>query len=90
MAHMQGPQRAFGLRYTPLSLATSLTNHLLSKICLVQFKPWTKIVAPTIFIFLSTHAKYHIAQNFDRVNIDEFDEFPAIHQYFPYQNFPFS
>ena len=23
-------------------------------------------------------------------NIDEFDEFPAIRQYFPYQNFPFS
>ena len=23
-------------------------------------------------------------------NIDEFDEFPAIHQYFPYQNFLFS
>ena len=23
-------------------------------------------------------------------NIDEFDEFPAIHQYFPYQNFPFT
>ena len=22
-------------------------------------------------------------------NIDEFDEFLAIHQYFPYQNFPF-
>ena len=23
-------------------------------------------------------------------NIDEFDEFPTIHQYFPYQNFTFS
>ena len=23
-------------------------------------------------------------------NIDEFDEFPAIRQYFPYQNFSFS
>ena len=23
-------------------------------------------------------------------NIDEFDEFPAIRQYFPYQNFTFS
>ena len=23
-------------------------------------------------------------------NIDEFDEFPAICQYFPYQHFPFS
>ena len=23
-------------------------------------------------------------------NIDEFDEFPVIRQYFPYQNFPFS
>ena len=22
-------------------------------------------------------------------NIDEFDEFPAIRQYFPYQNFPY-
>ena len=27
---------------------------------------------------------------FDGENIDEFDEFPAICQYFPYQNFPFS
>ena len=27
---------------------------------------------------------------FYRENIDEFDEFPAIHQYFPYQNFLFS
>ena len=25
-----------------------------------------------------------------RENIDEFDEFPAIRQYFPYQNFLFS
>ena len=23
-------------------------------------------------------------------NIDEFDKFPGIHQYFPHQNFPFS
>ena len=23
-------------------------------------------------------------------NIDKFDEFPAIHQYYPDQNFPFS
>ena len=30
---------------------------------------------------------YHTMQNFDRGNIDEFYEFPAIHQYFPYQNF---
>ena len=29
-----------------------------------------------------------MAQNFDRGNIDEFDEFPAIRHYFPYQNFP--
>ena len=33
---------------------------------------------------------YRMAQNFDGENIDEFDEFPAIRQYFPYQNFPFS
>ena len=31
-----------------------------------------------------------MAQNLDSGNIDEFDEFPVIHQYFPYQNFPFS
>ena len=35
-------------------------------------------------------AHYRTAQNFDGENIDEFDEFPAICQYFPYQNFPFS
>ena len=33
---------------------------------------------------------YCTAQNFDGGNIDEFDEFPAICQYFHYQNFPFS
>ena len=33
---------------------------------------------------------YRMAQNFDGENIDEFDEFPAIRQYFSYQNFPFS
>ena len=33
---------------------------------------------------------YRTAQNFDRGNTDEFDEFPAIRQYFLYQNFPFS
>ena len=33
---------------------------------------------------------YRTEQNFDGGNIDEFDEFPAIGQYFPYQNFPFS
>ena len=33
---------------------------------------------------------YHTARNFDGENIDEFDEFPAIRQYFPYQNFLFS
>ena len=32
---------------------------------------------------------YRTAQNFDGRNIYEFDEFPAIRQYFPYQNFPF-
>ena len=31
-----------------------------------------------------------MAQNFDGENIDEFDKFLAICQYFPYQNFPFS
>ena len=30
---------------------------------------------------------YHMAQNFDGGNIDEFDEFPAIRQYFPIKIF---
>jgi len=29
-----------------------------------------------------------MAQNFDRGNIDEFDEFLSIRQHFPHQNFP--
>ena len=33
---------------------------------------------------------YRTAQNFNGENIDKFDEFSAIRQYFPYQNFPFS
>ena len=33
---------------------------------------------------------YCTAQNFDGENIDEFDEFPAVRQYFPYQNFSLS
>ena len=33
---------------------------------------------------------YHMVQNFDGENIDGFDEFPTIRQYFPYQNFTFS
>ena len=33
--------------------------------------------------------RYHTAQIFDRENIDEFEEFLAIRQYFPYENFPF-
>ena len=33
---------------------------------------------------------YRMAQNFDGENIDEFDEFSTICQYFPYQNFTFS
>ena len=33
---------------------------------------------------------YRTVQIFDGGNIDEFDKFPAIRQYFPYQNFPFS
>ena len=39
---------------------------------------------------LSKYGYYLTAQNFNGENIDEFDEFPAIRQYFPYQNFPFS
>ena len=31
-----------------------------------------------------------MTHNFDERNIDEFDKFPTIRQYFPYQNFPFS
>ena len=30
-----------------------------------------------------------MAQNFDGENIDKFDKFPAIFQYFPYQIFQF-
>ena len=39
---------------------------------------------------MSEYALYRMAQNFDGENIDEFVEFPAIRQYFPYQNFSFS
>ena len=47
---------------------------------------------PNIFIYLcGIHSlnsqDYRIAQNFDGGNIYKFS---AIHQYFPYQNFPFS
>ena len=40
--------------------------------------------------FLKSGHKYRMAQNFDGGNIDEFDKFPAIRQYFPYQIFTFS
>ena len=33
------------------------------------------------------HTKYRAVQNFYGENIDEFDEFPAIHQYFPIKIF---
>ena len=33
---------------------------------------------------------YRMVQNFDGGNIDDLDKFPAIRQYFPYQNFTFS
>ena len=36
------------------------------------------------------YQNYRTAQILTGENIDEFDEFPAIRQYFPYQNFPFS
>ena len=42
---------------------------------------------------LSQLAVFRMAQNFDGGNIDEidkFDKFPTIRQYFPYQNFKFS
>ena len=39
--------------------------------------------------FISKYPDYRTTQNFDQENIDEFDEFLAIRQYFPYQNFPF-
>ena len=42
------------------------------------------------YINLAGIYNYRMVQNFDGGNIDEFDEFPAIRQYFPYQNFPFS
>ena len=32
---------------------------------------------------------YCMAQNFAGENIDEFDDFPVIYKYFPYQNFLF-
>ena len=44
----------------------------------------------TVCDLLSVLQVPYMAQNFDGENIDEFDEFPAIRQYFPYQNFPFS
>ena len=47
------------------------------------------MLKPSLYIDLVL-MKYRTAQNFDGENIDEFDEFPAIRQYFPYQNFPFS
>ena len=37
-----------------------------------------------MYCVVYTHS-YRTAQNFDGGNIDEFDEFPAIHQHFPYQ-----
>ena len=37
----------------------------------------------------NSYYSYCMAQNFDRENIDEFDEFPIIHQCLPYHNFPF-
>ena len=40
--------------------------------------------------FEKRSAIYRMVQNFDRRNIDEFDKFSAIRQYFSYQNFPFS
>ena len=53
---------------------------------------YSEIHSKNIEIYLSKlyTGKYHIAQNFNGGNIDEFDEFPTIHQYFPYQNFLFS
>ena len=38
-------------------------------------------------MFVAIQLKFLKAQNYDGENIDEF---PAICQYFPYQNFPFS
>ena len=40
-----------------------------------------------IHICSSMASFFTLAQIFDGKNIDEFDEFPAIRQYFPYQNF---
>ena len=39
---------------------------------------------------VDTSLTYRMAQNFNGESIDKFDKFPAIHQYFPYQNSPFS
>ena len=51
-----------------------------------------------VFIFLqllmvknfARRRKYHMRKILMGENIDEFDEFPAIRQYFSYQKFPFS
>ena len=39
----------------------------------------------TLIAIITVRCKFLMGEN-----IDEFDEFPAIRQYFPYQNFPFS
>ena len=43
-----------------------------------------------VYTLIASQMCYRTAQIFDGGNIDEFDKFPAIRQYFPYQNFPFS
>ena len=53
-----------------------------------KYRVTLKVTTTTLQVLLSM--SYRMAQNFDRENIDEFDKFPAIRQYFPYQNFPFS
>ena len=47
----------------------------------------TCLPTPTIPTCHLSNCLYRTAQIFDGENIDEFDEFPAIRQYFPYQIF---
>ena len=51
------------------------------------YMPVNSVRVYQILIHHSNRIRYHMAQNFDGENIDEFDECPAIHQYFPVKIF---
>ena len=57
------------------------------RLLLAHFRFTSSLVQVSISFLDTTTVQRKILTG---VNIDEFDEFPAIHQYFPYQNFPFS